>query len=688
MAREDTEFSSKEGPLGNVAYLVVREGTNWRDVFRLTPGQVTTVGRAPTNRIVLRDDVCSRNHCEVFQSGAHWTLRDLGSRNGTTINSRKVAGDWELEDGQLIQIGSCELGFTFDLSKPFPESQRPIKSPNIDDTAYEVVIDHFVDDGEEEVESPPSIIHRKRDTRYRSEGPNDSMIRDRASRELASLYQLTLAMGEAPETRTLTEVVLDGLFKGTSADIGAVLLLSKGKTSQVHSAQLQVLSYRSTNELPYQRLSDRLARVVLESREAVLARDVSDDSRVINRDSSGEIHARSVICAPIRSGAELHGLIHLYTTNPDNPFDPDDLEFTLAVADQLAVALENMQQRQSLADGLQRAKDENRTLRQQLEMEFEIVGEHPSIQRLRQNIERMAPTDATVLIRGESGVGKELVARAIHFNSNRRNGPFTTMNCAALSETLLESELFGHEKGSFTGAVGRKIGKFEQADGGSLFLDEVGEMSLPIQAKFLRVLEGHPFERIGGGTQVDVDVRVVAATNRDLEQAIQEGTFRSDLYFRLHVVEILVPPLRDHASDIPLLAEHFLKRIVRKNGRPVRGFSEEAMELLRSYEWPGNIRQLQNAVERAVILCASDHIDRADLQLSALSPTDSGVATIAAEQVTRDYQEMSLEMLERDHILKTLESTGWNKSKAAQILGIERSTLDRKLKKYDVSRPH
>jgi Nif-specific regulatory protein len=659
----------------DAAYLVVREGSTWRDVFRLQAGQVTTIGRAPTNRIVLRDEICSRNHCEVFRSGDRWTLRDLGSRNGTLVNGKRVAGDWELEDGELIQIGGCEMGFTHDISRPFPQFADNFES----DTALDHVLEHPTTDSE------PEIIHRARDSRYRTSTGQDAVARDRTSRELAKLYRLALEMGTARDAAALSEIVLDGLFSGTSADIGAILLFPGGKTTEPRPAQLDAIVFKSKSDLPYQKVSEHLSGVVLAGREAVLARDVADDSRLVSRDSLGEIHAQSVICAPIRVEDGVLGLVHLYSTNPDNPLDPEDLEFTLAVADQLALAFENLKERETLAVGLARAQDENLTLRRQLGIESELIGGSPVIERLRQKILRIAPTDATVLIRGESGVGKELVARAIHFSSDRRDGPFVCMNCAALSESLLESELFGHEKGSFTGATERKIGKFEQADRGTLFLDEVGEMSPGIQAKFLRVLEGHPYERVGGRSQIHVDVRVVAATNRDLKRAVERSAFRMDLYFRLQVVELHVEPLRERRSDIPLLASHFLERFARKSNQPVKRLSRAALDAMLRYDWPGNVRELQNVVERAAILCPHNQIDEPDIHLTALTAGDGRPS--AALPAVEDYREVSLESLEQQHILATLERTGWNKSRAAQILGIERSTLDRKLKRYRVRRP-
>ena len=265
------------------------------------------------------------------------------------------------------------------------------------------------------------------------------------------------------------------------------------------------------------------------------------------------------------------------------------------------------------------------------------------------------------------------------------------LNCAALSESLLESELFGHEKGAFTGAVDRRIGRFEQADGGTLFLDEVGEMSPAIQAKFLRVLEGHPFERLGGRKPVQVNVRIVAATNRNLEQAVREGLFRQDLYFRLQVAEIHAVPLRDRPADIPLLATAFLQKFTQKIGRQITGFTDDALQKLMRYTWPGNVRELQNTIERTVILCRRELVQATDIQLSQLGVTAEPVALTQATRATgtgpgedqpaTGYSQMSLAEVEYAHILRTLEFTGGNKSRAAQILGIERSTLDRRMKR-------
>jgi transcriptional regulator with GAF, ATPase, and Fis domain len=413
----------------------------------------------------------------------------------------------------------------------------------------------------------------------------------------------------------------------------------------------------------------------------VLARNVMGDSTLGSRDSKGVVDATSVICAPIRRGKLVLGLMHLYSTNDERVPDPDDLEFTLAVADTVAVAIDNLSRREELVEDLSQIRDENLQLRERLGVQSEIVGSSIAMAKVAQEIARAAPSRATVLIRGESGVGKELVARAVHFSSPRRKGPFVCVNCAALSRSLLASELFGHEEGAFTGATQRKMGKFEASHTGTLMLDEIGEMSPATQAKFLRVLEGHPFERVGGTETIKVDVRVIAATNRDLERDVAEGRFRRDLYFRLRVLEIIVPSLRKRPEDIPELAHYFLQKFNAETGRKLRGYTPQAMELMRKYRWPGNVRELKNVVERGVVLARGEFLEPEDLTLSKLSTAGD---TSEHQMSPREFQPASLADIERQHILATLVSTGWNKSQTAALLGIERTTLDRKIRRYEL----
>ena len=665
----------------STAYLIIRSGPMDGTVIALQAGQNATVGRATTNRVVVPDEICSRNHCEVFYDDGRWKLRDLGSRNGTRVRGEPISGDFALVEGRQFQIGNTFLSFTFERDGAIADETNLMRE---EDTATEIPV-HQDDVTLDIQEARPEIVHRTGKTRYVM-GINEAISsRDRAGQEAQRLVRLGLKMGAANDVRSLSEIVLEGLFEVTSADIGAVLVLpSNTSIKRPTAGQLELAAYKSLDSRPFERVSDYVSDVVLDTRVAVVALDVNANDRFKASDSLNAMRAESIICAPIRREDRLFGLIQLYSTNPDNRLEADDSEFVLAVADQLAIALEGIQERNRLTSILERRENENKSLRDMLKIETELVGDSDSIRRLREKILRVAPTGATVLIRGESGVGKELVARAIHEHSGRTNGPFITMNCAALSESLLESELFGHEKGSFTGAINRKVGKFEQAHQGTLFLDEVGEMSPAIQAKFLRVLEGHPFERVGGGIEVRVDVRVVAATNRDLERSVEAGTFRKDLYFRLQVMELVVEPLRDRRSDIAILANHFVERFAKKSGRPVHSLSPAAVTALVNYPWPGNVRELQNTIERAVILCSSDTLGPADIQLSALG---AGDLRITDDKSRASFRPVSVDIIEQEHILATLEWTKWNKSQAAHILGIERSTLDRKLKKYEVERP-
>ena len=328
-----------------------------------------------------------------------------------------------------------------------------------------------------------------------------------------------------------------------------------------------------------------------------------------------------------------------------------------------------------------RLQEENRYLRESLASQFDrqnIIGQSEPMTRLMETVAQVAPSEATVLITGESGTGKEMIAGAIHFNSRRKEGPFVKINCAAITETLLESELFGHEKGSFTGADRRKEGKFRQANGGSIFLDEVSEMSIAMQVKLLRVLQEREIIRVGGEEVIKVDVRVVAATNKNLAREVQTGRFREDLYYRLNVVAINVPPLRDRREDIPLIAQHFVKLFAEKNHKRTKGFTPRAMDRLLKYDWPGNVRELMNAVERGVVLSFSDYLDEEDLSLALRS---SGMPEEESALKT-GTEDMPLEAVEKEAIMKTLEMAGGNKSEAARRLGITRRTLHIKLKKY------
>jgi two-component system nitrogen regulation response regulator NtrX len=336
----------------------------------------------------------------------------------------------------------------------------------------------------------------------------------------------------------------------------------------------------------------------------------------------------------------------------------------------------------------QRLELENRALRQTLEVRYEIVGESLAIQALRVQIQSAAPSHGRVLIRGESGTGKELIARAIHRQSLRKDKPFVEVNCAAIPDELIESELFGHEKGAFTGATTKRRGKFELGDGGTIFLDEVGDMSLKTQAKVLRVLQEQTFERVGGTEIITVDVRVLAASNKPLEEEIQKGNFREDLFYRLNVIPFEVPPLRERTEDIPLLANYFLLLFSQEYGKRKKTLGRAAMDLLLHHPWPGNVRELRNVIERMVIMVPGDTIQ--DTDVSPSLRVRPGVASEAAAEPEVSWDgplRDARDHFERQYILRRLKEAHWNITRTAERLGIERSNLHRKMKAYGIEPP-
>ena len=324
---------------------------------------------------------------------------------------------------------------------------------------------------------------------------------------------------------------------------------------------------------------------------------------------------------------------------------------------------------------------ENKYLKEQLEEKYKdihIIGNSKAIKEVLSTVSRVAKTKSTVLVKGASGTGKELVARAIHALSDRADQRFVPVSCAALPETLFESELFGHERGAFTGAIKRREGRFELADGGTLFLDEVGDIPLETQVKLLRVIESQEFDRLGGKETLKVDVRIISATNQDLERKIREKSFREDLYYRLNVISILIPPLRERKEDILLLVDHFVKKANQKCGRSIRGITPEVKDIILNYDWPGNVRELENVIERGVVLSRTDVIDKGDLPYFGL------VSDKSFEHVPP--VSLSLKDVEKDHILRVLKEANWNLNKAAEILGIHRNTLRLKMREYGIEK--
>ncbi|MBS3764066.1 MAG: sigma-54-dependent Fis family transcriptional regulator, partial [Planctomycetes bacterium] len=372
-------------------------------------------------------------------------------------------------------------------------------------------------------------------------------------------------------------------------------------------------------------------------------------------------------------GKKVHVVIYCDRVGRKDRYQRSDLQYLCSVAAQVAVAMENIRAYEDVAD---RA----RSLESEVEGQYNLVGQSPEIKEVFEFIRKAAPTDAGVLICGESGTGKELVARAIHYNSKRGDGPFEAVNCAAMSQTLIESELFGHLKGSFTGAVNDRPGRFELAHEGTIFLDEIGALPLECQTKLLRVLEMGTLRRVGDVKDRKVDVRVIAATNEDLDKAKEEGSFREDLFYRLDVLRADLPTLRDRGDDIELLAQHFLREFSEKTGRTIRGFDPEVLNVFRDYRWPGNVRELKNVVERMVIMCEDDVLGPDLLPAELRGRQAVAIPQPGGEKMPEALE--SLGELEKNYIKEVLRKTDGNKKKTAEILGIDRSTLYAKLKKY------
>ena len=647
------------------AYLIIRHSNRWSDVLKLLPGQNVVVGRSSENQIIVRDERVSRRHAEILHQKGGWVVRDLGSRNGTQVDRRAISAEYSLSDGETISIADCEIVFTSNLAGAFSSfSPLPVGKSG----------DQLTQEGF----GQPTITHRQNRSQW-STDIESSSLEDPASFFFRLVFELVAC--ESAEMQAQT--ALDRLLARLGLSSGGVVTLIPNADAANNPAGVPTLAVLATKQPAghaYHRISDFLVQTVVRERQALLARNVRHDEQLSFARESAQRDVVSILCAPLRDREKVIGLLHIYSSGEERSLTDRDLEFAIGVADNLAIALVRQQASEHLTRSLAKTRKQIDELEAQLEITREMVGRSGSLEKVRKAIGRAAPTAATVLIRGESGVGKELVARAIHTASPRRDGPLVCLNCAALAPSLLESELFGHEKGAFTGATDRKVGKFEAADGGTLLLDEIGEMSHDLQAKFLRVLEGQPFERLGGNRTIKTDVRVIAATNRDLEEAVQAKQFRSDLYFRLRVIEVVVPALRQRLEDLPLLVEHFIELLRHHADRRIDGITPQALELLSRHTWPGNVRELRNVIERAMVLGSSHVLDVDDFSLSSL-----GTAPLLPAAVTSSasiYQPIPLDDLEKAHIFATLEYSEGNKTKAAQILGIERSTLDRKLKRY------
>jgi Nif-specific regulatory protein len=605
-----------------------------------------SIGREPSNAISLLDAGVSRRHCLILRAGDQFKIQDLNSRNSTFVNGVPIT-ERVLASGDEIKIGGSLFVFVL------PETERA-KSVSTS-VAFEKT----------EAGAGSTIILRKKDARY-LQPLRDMQADTRTVGDLNALLSISKAVNSVRGLEALEKRVLDRIFEVAPADRGAILLCDQG-TEEWSS----VFGWdRVTGANQSVQVSRTIVSQVLSDGVAVLCNDLTTTETFSDTASLLERRIHSVLAVPLEVFDRILGVIYLDASDPKIRFDEDHLQLLTAIGSIAAAALDNARRMESL-------EQENRRLQAEISLEHNMVGDSPRMRDVYQFIARVAPRDVTVLIFGESGTGKELVARAIHRNSSRSNQPCVAINCAALTETLLESELFGHEKGAFTGAIAQKKGKLEVAEGGTVFLDEIGELAPPLQAKLLRVLQEREFERVGGTRTIKLDVRLIAATNRELEEEVKRGRFREDLFYRLNVVALRMPALRERREDIPLLASYFTSKFSQRSNRPVLGVSPQARSCLSSYDWPGNVRELENAIERAVVLGSSDLILPEDLPEAVLEKAESAGASMTA------FHD-ALREAKKQLILNAFEQAQSSYTEAARLLGLHPNYLHRLIRNLNM----
>jgi len=608
--------------------------------FSLEEGEIA-IGRDPSNQISLLDPLVSRRHCIVRREGAAIRVEDLDSRNSTFVNGVPVR-ERVLVHGDQVRVGNSIFVF-----HGAHDEETHTSSVCVDPSA---------------TPGGPTVILRKENAVYLQASEAGLPSSARTVRDLNVLLNFSRTLSSVRDVATLQQKVLDAIFEAAPADRAAVLLVEEG--SEEFSSILG--RYRDGGtEQPIQ-ASQTILREVMRENVAVLSNEVVEDETYRAADSLASPNVRSVLAAPMEAQGKLVGVIYMDASSASAHFDAGMLQLVLALGNIAGLALENARHVEWLGG-------ENRRLQQELEADHGLIGESAPMRAVIDFISRVAARESTVLVWGESGTGKELVARAIHANSGRSGKSFVAINCAAITETLLESELFGHEKGAFTGAVSQKKGKLEAADGGTVFLDEVGELAVPLQAKLLRVLQEREFERVGGTRPIKVDIRIIAATNRDLKEAARAGDFRQDLFYRLNVVSVRMPALRERKEDISLLANFFALRFGEKVKRRVAGISAKARACLLHYEWPGNVRELENAIERAVVLGSTELIQVEDLPEALVEETASEGEPVTA--LHEGLREAKKQLIER-----AIEQAGGNYTEAAGILGVHPNHLFRLIK--------
>jgi transcriptional regulator with GAF, ATPase, and Fis domain len=603
------------------------------------PDGEATVGRDPTNVVAVVDPSVSRKHCLLRRDDGRFQIKDLDSRNGTLVNGKVIKEHW-LQHGDEIATGDSVFVFLTEEDEQPPLSSR-------------VEFDERKPTAETRVMYPKDVLYLQPE-RLLKELPASPQV----ARNLSTLLKISRVVHAIRDLEELQAQLLDLIFEVVPAGRGAILLAE-------NAGQEFSCLYARTRQASQPQLvsvSRTIARQVMKENVAVLGVNVATGA-LRDVESLAQSEVRSLLCVPLSVFHRMIGCIYLDSTNAVNRFNEDHLQLTAAVAGISAVALDN-------ARRLQWLEQENQRLTTEIRQEQSLVGESAKIKEIFQFVARVAPSDMTVLIEGESGTGKELAARALHRNSPRASKPFVAINCAAIPETLLETDLFGHERGAFTGAVAQKKGRLEVADGGVVFLDEIGELAPALQVKLLRVLQEREFERVGGTHPIKIDVRLIAATNRDLLDAVQKGEFRQDLYYRLAVSKLTMPSLRERREDIPMLTRHFVQKHAKRCKVKTKPVSREAMATLVSYEWPGNVRELENAIERALVMGSSDMVLPEDLPESLMEQTPP-------EEMHSGKYHASVKELKKQLIVDAVEQTRGNYVDAAGILGVHPNYLHR-----------
>jgi len=643
--------------------LIQTQGDSEARRIALAPDREITFGRSEEADVLLGDKNASRLHARFAWVEGHPVLFDLGSSNGTHVNGLPIT-QITLLDGDTVSMG--DEVFRYLEEGPIRQARTPAGEPKLKPGS-----------GRMASLVPPDVTTQH--LNLASPAVQLDALHD-AYLKLKTLYRGLQSLSAAGTLEDLFRIGAEAILLSTPCDRVAIVLQSpSGQLEPVHQAwSHEHRQSSSSGKLAADTVAidtDAVREVVKRQAPSFLFPDTAKGSSALATSSK-------FLGAPIRQGELIAGVVYCDTIISGRTLTKNDLDMVATLALQMSEPMQRLRQLDNLK------------AQQSLSLELgrdglTIITRSPVMKPVMQMVRQVAPTDSIVLLQGESGTGKELLARALHSFSSRREAPFVAVNCAALPEGLIESELFGHEKGAFTGAFSRRPGKFEAAHGGTIFLDEIGELPMLAQSKLLRVLQEGEIQRVGSVNTIKVDSRVVCATNVNVEQAVREGRFREDLYYRVNVVAIRVPPLRDRFQDIPVLAQYYFDFFRRRIATSARELSPEAMQCMNQYHWPGNIRELRNVIERAVVLSHGSVIGPSDLPIEIANkhPSDrrtavNGAATPGSEESTEDGKVCSLAEMEKRHIRTVMELTGGNKQKAAQLLGISRTTLYEKLKVY------